>query len=418
LEAEPVAVQQQNAPKAPSSRTRRTILGVGVVALGIGVTGCGPSLSVVTAPWSESQAIIQSSLFGEKNVTFDEPPVIEVDNGRIGTVTVKDNAGDRVGGTLVDGGAGWQLDTTDMDFGTKYTVSATAVDMRGNETSVSDDFKTFVPDKELTASTNLEAGTAYGVGMPVTMSFSQPVKNKKAIEQRLHVTTDTPEPIVGAWNWESDTLVTYRPKEFWPAHTDVELFADIKGVNAGDDTYATENKREKFKIGSSFIMEQNSATHEMKVKKDGKVIRTMPTSTGGPGHETRSGTKVIMSKEDHVVMDAATLGVSKDDPDYYRLDVYYAMRITWSGEYIHSAPWSTWAQGNSNVSHGCVNVAPDNAIWLFNTAKIGDPVIVKNTGVTQDLGNGWTMWEESWNEWKSGSALDATASDSTTDNSL
>jgi lipoprotein-anchoring transpeptidase ErfK/SrfK len=387
------------------------------VALGIGVAGCGPSLSVVTAPWSESQAIIQSTLFGDKNVTFDNPPVIEVDNGRIDTVTVKDDSGDKVGGELVDGGSAWQLDTSDMDFGTKYTVAATAVDLRGNETSVNDSFKTFVPDKELTATSNLEDGSPYGVGMPITLTFSQSVKNKKAIEERLHVTTDAKTPIEGAWNWETDQTVTYRPKEFWPAHTGVEFNADIKGVNAGDDTYATENKKEDFKIGSSFVIEQNSGTHEMTVKRDGKVIRTIPSSTGRPGHETRSGTVLVMSKEEHVVMDAATLGIPKDSPDYYRLDVYYAMRVTWSGEYIHSAPWSVYAQGNSNVSHGCINVSPDNAIWLFNTAKIGDPVVIKNTGVSQDLGNGWTMWEESWKEWKSGSALNGsdTSTTSTTD---
>jgi len=145
----------------------------------------------------------------------------------------------------------------------------------------------------------------------------------------------------------------------------------------------------------------------MVVQKNGKTIATMPTSTGKPGHETRSGTKVIMSKEQHVVMDAATLGVSKDDPDYYRLDVYWAMRVTWSGEYIHSAPWSVGSQGYANVSHGCINVGPSNAVWLYNFAKVGDPVIVKNTGVSQDLGNGWTVWEESWKDWKAGSALKA-----------
>jgi len=168
-----------------------------------------------------------------------------------------------------------------------------------------------------------------------------------------------------------------------------------------------ENKKENFKIGSSFIMEQDSGSHVLKVKRNGKVIRTIPSSSGKYGHETRSGTKVIMSKEEHVVMDAATLGVAKDDPDYYRLDVYKAMRITWSGEYVHSAPWSVGSQGYSNVSHGCINLSPDNASWLFDNAKIGDPFMVKNTGREQDLGNGWTMWEESWKQWKSGSALKA-----------
>jgi lipoprotein-anchoring transpeptidase ErfK/SrfK len=389
------------------SRRRQAAVAAAVVAATIGVAGCGPTLSMVTAPWAESQAVIESTLFGGKDVTFDEAPVISVQDGRITKVTVTGPDGARIDGEPVDGGSGWQLDTSELDFGTKYKIRAAAVDMRGNETALKDSFTTFVPENELVATTNLEDGATYGVGMPIIMTFNVPVKNKAAIEERLIIETDANKPVVGSWNWEGDSQVSYRPKEYWPANTEVSLNADIKGVNAGDDTYALENKREDFTIGDEVIMVQDSAAHQMVVKKNGKVIRTMPSSTGKPGHETRSGTKVIMSKEQHVVMDAATLGVSKDDPDYYRLDVYWAMRITWSGEYIHSAPWSVGSQGYSNVSHGCINLSPDNAIWVFNMAHIGDVVEVKNTGVSQDLGNGWTVWEESWKDWKSGSALEA-----------
>lgn len=382
-------------------------MSAGAVALAVGIAGCGPTLNMVTAPWSESQAIIESTLFGKKNVTFDETPIITVAEGRMTAVRVTGPEGERIGGRPVSGGTGWEIDTSELDFGTKYKVRATAVDMRGNETSTRESFKTFIPERELVASTNLQDGATYGVGMPIIMTFNEPVSNKAEIEERLEVVTDSDRPVVGAWNWEGDSQVTYRPKTYWPANTKVSLNADIKGVNAGNDAYALANKREKFKIGDEVIMIQDSLSHQMVVKKNGKTVRTMPTSTGKPGHETRSGTKVIMSKEQHVVMDAATLGVSKDDPDYYRLDVYWAMRVTWSGEYIHSAPWSVGSQGYANVSHGCINVGPSNAVWLFNYAKIGDVLTVKNTGVSQDLGNGWTVWEESWKDWKAGSALKA-----------
>ncbi|MAT60280.1 MAG: hypothetical protein CMH41_01265 [Micrococcales bacterium] len=395
-----------------TKKNKRGFAGRGVAAAvvtiaAVGLAGCGPNLSMITAPWSEPEAVVKSKLFGKKNVNFDNVPIVKAVDGQIQQVTVVGPDGERVGGEMTRNGSAWQIDTSDLDFGTDYTVSVVAVDMRGNQTNAVDSFRTFVPENELVATTNITTGSSYGVGMPLIVTFNSPVENKAEIEERLNVETNTPNPIVGAWNWESDTQVTYRPKQYWPANTKVQLNADIKGVNAGNDFYALDNKREKFSIARKFVMIQDSASKQMKVKKNNKTIRVMPSSSGKPGYETRSGDKVIMSKEQHVVMDAASTGIAKDDPEYYRLDVYWAMRITWSGEYVHSAPWSVGSQGSSNVSHGCINLAPSNATWLFNQAKIGDPVEVKNTGRTQDLGNGWTMWEESWNDWKSGSALEA-----------
>ena len=89
----------------------------------------------------------------------------------------------------------------------------------------------------------------------------------------------------------------------------------------------------------------------------------------------------------------------------YVVNVQWAMRLTWGGEFIHSAPWSTGAQGRYNVSHGCVNLAPRNAKWLFDITHVGDPVIVKGTERTLIHGNGWTAWDRPWSEYVKGSAL-------------
>lgn len=399
-------VQRKNTDQGSNSRSRLFLLGAGAGVVAIGVSGCGPSLSMVSVPWAESQAVIESALFGEKNVTFDKAPIISVENGRITTVEVKSADGKKVNGQPIEGGAAWKIDTTDLDFGTKYTVTANAVDLRGKETSASDSFRTFVPEKELIATTNLTSGETYGVGMPIQMTFNQAVTDKAAIEEKLGVTVDG-APIEGSWHWDSDTSVTYRPKEYWPAKAKVELDAEIKGVNAGDQVYSMGNKLETFRTGPEIILTQDNSAHQMVVKKDGKTIRTIPTSSGRPGYDTRSGTKVIMSKEPYVVMDAASLGVSEDDPEYYRLEVYNAMRITWSGEYIHGAPWSVGSQGYANVSHGCINVSPDNASWLMNTLNVGDVITVKNSGDAHDGddANGWTMWNEPYSKWQQGSAL-------------
>jgi hypothetical protein len=89
----------------------------------------------------------------------------------------------------------------------------------------------------------------------------------------------------------------------------------------------------------------------------------------------------------------------------YRTEIEYAQRLTWSGQYVHSAPWSVGSQGRRNVSHGCVNVSPSNARWLFDKTLIGDPITVRGTEDKLDAGNGWTAWDMSWKEFIKGSAL-------------
>ena len=146
--------------------------------------------------------------------------------------------------------------------------------------------------------------------------------------------------------------------------------------------------------------------HKMTVKINGKVARTLPITTGKAGFETRAGTKLIMEKHDVKRMDAATTGISEDDPEYYNIpDVQYAMRVTYTGEFIHAAPWSVGSQGAANVSHGCVGLSTSDALWLYNRSSIGDPVEFINSPRTLEDGNGWTDWDESYQEFKQGSAL-------------
>ena len=105
-------------------------------------------------------------------------------------------------------------------------------------------------------------------------------------------------------------------------------------------------------------------------------------------------------------MDAATVGISPSSPDYYNIpDVQYAMRVTYSGEFLHAAPWSEYAQGSYNVSHGCVGMSTENAAWLFNLSHRGDVVQVTGTSRGLEDGNGWTDWNMSFKEYKQGSAL-------------
>ena len=394
-------VSVRDRSRTSTSKTRFIVVGGAIT--GLALTACAPALNLATVPWTESQAVISASMFGEKQLTFDETPTVSGDNGRIDSVTgTSAKGGVRVGGKLDEGGTAWVIDTSDLEFGTKYKVSAKAVDLRGKETVTTGNFKTFVPEKQLTVDSNVWDGSTYGVGMPIVLNFSEAVLNRADVEQRLEVSTNKELPVEGRWSWDSDTQVTYRPKEYWPAKTKVKLNASLKGVNAGGGAYAMENTERNFTIGSKQVMLIDDNSKQLTFRRNGKVLQRMPVSMGKPGHTTRSGIKVIMSKERNVIF---TADVAESDPEYYRIPIAIAMRVTWSGEYIHSAPWSVGSQGYSNVSHGCTNVSTGNAEWLIQNSNIGDIAEYRNTGRGIEPGNGITVWNESWKDWKAGSAL-------------
>lgn len=164
-----------------------------------------------------------------------------------------------------------------------------------------------------------------------------------------------------------------------------------------------EDQTRDITIGSRNILTVDTASHQMTFNRNGKNISTIPISSGRPGMDTRNGTWLMMSKERNTVFTADT---AESDPEYYRLNIDYAMRFTWSGQYLHSAPWSVGSQGYSNVSHGCVNMSTGNAAWVMNESNVGDVIRVVNSPRPGYEGDGWTQWMVSWKDWKSGSALE------------
>lgn len=392
-------------PRHGSGRGRTRLIGA-TLAAGLALTACAPSLNVYTAVTpTASQAEIVGGFLNQTDVEFRKPLVLSAEQGRLTSVKVTDPDGNELPGKHINGGTQWRIPAGSLDLATKYEVKAEAIDRHGIPVSQQSSFTTIVPKNVLAYDFSLRDGSSYGVGMPVSVSFDKPVVDRAAVEERLEVTTST--PVEGRWSWKGDRYVTFRPKEYWPAGTQVKVSANMRGVEPEPGVFGMENRSMNFSIGSALIAYVDASTHTMSVYRNGQLIRTMPITTGKEGWETRSGIKVIMSKERHLVMDAATLGVAEDDPEYYRLDVDYAMRVTNSGEFVHAAPWSVDSQGRDNVSHGCVGMSIPNAAWYYNNSQIGDVVQVVNTGRYQDLGNGITVWNESWDRWVAGSALGA-----------
>ena len=402
-----VTEQRRTSSSAPARRNKRVIAAVvGSLSAGVLVAGCGPMLTAnAGAGTGNSDATIAiSPAPGGAQAKVNDPVVITSNKGRLVDVSVTGTGG-AVAGTMSDDGKKWStLPGADLAFDSTYQVQATAVDADGRTTQTKNSIKTMTPAATFgVTKASVEDGQTYGVGMPIALEFDTQVANRAEVEKLLHVKAS--KPVVGAWSWnEGGDKVTFRPKGYWPANTDVSFKADLYGVEANPGTWGNADTTINFKVGSSLIMEVDNNTHEMIVKRDGKQIQTIPITMGKDGFETRSGIKVISAKEGHVVMDAATTGTSTSSSEYYRLEVDYAMRLTDSGEFIHAAPWSEWAQGSSNASHGCIGMSTGNASWLWDEVTPGDVVIVTNTGRETDLGNGITVWNESWPQWLKGSA--------------
>ena len=242
-------------------------------------------------------------------------------------------------------------------------------------------------------------GSKVGVGMPAIVRFDTPVADKKSIEQNLHVTT-TPKQ-TGSWHWYGNQEVHWRPKDYWKPGTKVVVDADINGVSAGNGTYGQTSSKTDFTVGRKFVIKVNLKTDYATVYKNDKKVRSIAVTGGKPGWVTRSGTKLIMAKEYNKVMTNEQIGATEK----YKLTAAYAMRLTNSGEFLHSAPWSTGSQGVANVSHGCTGMSIANSRYLIENTLIGDPVVTTGTSRGIEPGNGYSDWNASWSSYKKGSAL-------------
>ncbi|WP_030314374.1 L,D-transpeptidase [Streptomyces flavochromogenes] len=328
------------------------------------------------------------------------------DDGRITDVTAIDTAGRHLAGELTADGRRWRS-TVALAAGTRYTVRVATEDEDGAPGARTFTFETAPAKRALTATFGPEAGT-YGVGQPITADLSLPVKDREAravVERALKVRS-TPS-VEGAWYWVDDKKLHFRPKEYWPAGASVTITGNLDGLKVGDKLYGGASKPLKLTIGDRIEAVADAGSHYMTVRRNGEVINTIPVTTGKPGFSTRNGIKVVLGKEYYVRMRGTSIGIAEGSSESYDLPVYYATRVTWSGEYVHAAPWSVGSQGVANVSHGCVGMSTGNAAWFYETVRPGDIVRVVNSfGNTMDtFGNGFGDWNLTWAKWREGSAL-------------
>jgi len=222
-------------------------------------------------------------------------------------------------------------------------------------------------------------GSKVGAAKPIYINFQRPIADRAMAEQAIHISSVPPVP--GRFYWTSDTQVRWRPQDFWPAGTVVNI--DASGTKSS------------FTVPEQLVATIDDATHQMTIVRNGKVEKTIPVSMGmaAGGHTTPNGTYYVLEKFPTIVMDSSTYGVPVDSANGYKLNVQLAVRIDNSGNFVHSAPWSVSDQGKRNVSHGCINISPDNAKWFYDNFGSGDPVVIKNSKGIYNQPDGASDWQ-------------------------
>ena len=322
--------------------------------------------------------------------------VTAVHGAKIAKVTVT-TAGDPVTGAMSGAGTSWQS-TWALDTDRSYTVTATGTDSAGHAVTSTSSFHTLTPTRSFSTEIFEGSGATYGVGMPLMLSFTAPITNRSAVERSLQITTSN--PVVGSWYWDGSETVDFRPRDYWPQDTSVTLTAHLNGVDGGNGRYGTHTLTQSFDIGQSIIAVASTASHKTQVYVGGALKYTWPISTGRSNMPTPDGTYLTVQKGNPVRM----IGGTKGKPGYYNELVNWAVRFTYSGDYYHSAPWSVVDQGTTNVSHGCVNLPPNDAETYYNLAIPGDPITITGSPKAGNWDDGWTEWFLSWPEYLKGSA--------------
>ncbi|WP_067654434.1 L,D-transpeptidase [Nocardia harenae] len=338
---------------------------------------------------------------GDKGVSPAMPMTFQVNDGKFTEVTLLNNQGKPVNGTLSPDGRTWQTAEV-LGYGRTYTMQAKAIGLGGAQ-SAAVSFTTSSPDSQTKPYLNVAEDAVVGIGQPVAIQFDENIPDRRAAQDAITVTT-TP-PVEGAFYWVNNREVRWRPEHFWAPGTKVEVKVNVYGRDLGDGLFGQEDATTHFTIGDAVIFTADDNTKQVVVERNGEVIRTMPTSMGKSSTPTDNGVYILADRHEHIIMDSSTYGVAVNSSDGYRTPVDWATRMSYSGIFFHSAPWSVGQQGYSNTSHGCLNLSPENARWVYENAKLGDIAIVKNTvGGTLSPVDGLGDWNMPWEQWKAGNA--------------
>ena len=379
-----------------------------VVATSAAAVLVGTALASCTLERSDAAAE------AEKEIVKDTPATISVKDGAtevepgipvkvntpagLSSVTMTNESGKEVKASFNDDRTEWTT-AEPLGYGKTYTVKA--MTKQGTATLAS--FTTVTPSLQMSGSVSPLEGSEVGVAQAVVFYFDVSPQDRQAVQDAI--TIETANNTVGGFYWIEANKLIWRPKEYWEPGTKVTVKADLYGKDFGNGIYGQQDTETNFTIGEEVRTVVDNSTKTLTVYRNGEKIKSFNIALGRDGsYDTPNGNYVVGDRHDSLVMDSRTYGLSLEAGGYVT-PVNYATQLSWSGIYVHSAPWATWALGQTNVSHGCINATPADAKWYMDTVKRGDPVEIVNTkGSTLPGTDGLGYWNIDWETIKAGNA--------------
>ncbi|MDX6348826.1 MAG: hypothetical protein QOF84_3616 [Streptomyces sp.] len=354
---------------------------------------------------SPAAAITVSPASGGRAVAVNRKVTVRATSGTLTAVEVTAPGPGKLRGTLSGDKATW-TSADRLSPGVTYTVTASGTASGGKRLTKSATFTTAEPTASVVGEYYPDQGTTVGVGMPVSIVFNKPIQDRAAVERRLSVTTSP--AVSGSWSWMKDRSgrdrVDYRPRTYWKSGTAVTLRMNLDGIDTGGGVYGTQNRVVRFTIGTSVVSTVDTSNKHLTLRQDGKVLRTLPVSTGKKGYETWNGTMVVLGKVPTITMNSRTVKIFGTQA-YNLKNVKWDVQLTPSGTYAHAAPWNQGKFGRVNGSHGCIGMSTADAKWFYGHVGVGDVVTVLHSTATVPVNNGYGDWNVSWADWQAGSAL-------------
>lgn len=378
----------------------KSVSALAIGGLVLGLAACADTSSETQhSSAAESQDLETPPSVSVHDGAIDVDPTVPVEvtgENKLQAVTMLNEVGYEVESVLSDDGKTWKTDEV-LGYNRSYTIEAT--DVEGNTTTVS--FTTPQPASQSSVAMVPLPDSTVGVGQTINFRFAGTVYDRQAVQDAI--TIETSNDTVGAFYWISNSELRWRPQEYWEPGTTVTVQADIYGVDMGKGMWGSKDNSTSFTIGDDVRAVVDNASKTMTVTRNGQTLRSVPVSLGRSEYPTPNGTYLVGDQHNELVMDSTTFGLTGEGS--YRTEVNFATQMSYSGIYVHGAPWSEWAQGKTNTSHGCINVTDSDAQWFMNTVKRGDVIEVKNTsGGTLSGYDGLGDWNIDWETWSAGNA--------------